>query len=182
MPLDFKLTHYLKMRQVDALCRTCYVVRMGLADRKADEIEKRDEREELNSRLRLRSALISDTAAPNMWDVLVATIEQEVKRFADRVPKAHSLQSDLENPNNLTIRTTVIPLHTLVILRTAVGVRATLAPFPSHSLKGGGRKINLSPIFFSTNADLKPCFSDGDSEISLDMAVDHLLEPLFDLF
>lgn len=155
---------------------------MGLADRKAEEIEKRAEEETLRLKLQLRSALISDTAAPSMWDILVAAIEEEVRNFAARVPKASSLRADLENANNLTVRTTLVPLHTLVILRTPVGVQATLAGASNSRLKIRGRTVNLLPIFFSTDPNLKPCFSDCDTEISLEMAVANFLEPLFDLF
>jgi hypothetical protein len=153
---------------------------MSLADRKADEITRREEQDDLRLRFRVRSAVVSDTAAPSMWDKLVVAIQDEVQKFVGRTPKAKSLRADLLNSNNLTVVTTEIPIHSLVLLRTAVGVQATLSPFPSPMKRSCER--NLPPIFFSTDPDFRPCFNNGDREISLDMAVDHLLGPMLDLF
>lgn len=154
---------------------------MSLAERKAAEITRRTEQEDIRRQLALRSAQISDTASPGMWDALVKAIEEEVREFASRIPAAESLRIDLPNQNNLTISTTLTPLHSLVLVRTPVGVQATLTPFPHRSFVVRSRKKNLPPIFFSTDGE-RPCFSDGDRSMSLDMAVEHFLEPLFDLF
>jgi hypothetical protein len=155
---------------------------MGIAERKFAEIVKRREQDDFRLKFALRSALIADTAAPNMWQLFVTAIEEEVKACVKSIPEAKSLRADLENENNLTVRTTLVPLHTLVLIRNSVGIQGTLSPFPSDRLKRSSRPANLEPLFFSTDADLKPCFRSGQGELSLDMAVEHFLAPLFDLF
>jgi len=113
-----------------------------------------------------------------MWDELAQAIEGEVKELARSVL---SLRADQPVPNNLTIQTTVAPIHILTLVRTEVGIQSTLIS-SSRRLLARRSEQHLPPLFFSTDEGLRPCFSDGYGSLDLDAAVDFLLEPLCNLF
>jgi hypothetical protein len=154
---------------------------MGIARRTAAVILERDDAKSIQRQLQARSTLIADTAAPSMWDELAQAIKSEAQEIAQSIPAAKSLRADQPISNNVTVQTTVAPLHILTLVRTAVGVQSTLV---SSSIRHMARRSerHLPPLFFSTDEALRPCFSDGYGVLDLESAVDFLLEPLCDLF
>jgi hypothetical protein len=154
---------------------------MGIAERKAKEIMQKKEREDFKMKFALRSVAVADDAAPSMCDQLFSAISAEVREFANRIDKASSLRAERMNANNLTIETTLAPLTKLVLLKKQTCIQGVLTS-SERGFRSSSNKLNIPPVFFATDADFRPCFSDGDRLLDIDTAVSLLLEPLFDIY
>lgn len=121
--------------------------------------------------------------ADGLWETFSSCVVSQVQEFADAWPRGKEcgLSAKRLNPNNLTVRTIVLPMLKLEVIYTpkrCVSCELT-EQFTARSLP----EISVRREFrFTTDRQLQPYFTDGRRYLTVQQFADELIEMVGDFF
>ncbi len=156
---------------------------MGWAQERVAQIKAKEEAVNIREERATAAKTVVSNNADGLWEMLVLLLEKHTTEFADSLPlaKEKNLRANRLNSNNLTISTQVFPLlHFEIIYTRGAYVDAMIRKI-YHGL-GEPRNLRLSPIRFTVDHDMQPCFTDGERFLHPNQVAEELMEQVADFF
>jgi len=141
---------------------------MGIADEKLAEAEDMQAMVDSIKEFAVQRLRAADQGAPRLWEMLQSAIENEVKTFASKWPKASTLAAYRDN-NKITVQTQHFPVVKLQLTRSDGWIEIVC----TGMRRGTAEEEQLLTTAFEFYADqeLNPCFVDGTLTLAPDQVV-----------